>query len=354
VTDLAPHEDIPDDEDGLLAYLGGLIEQARRVAASQVNATLTMRNWLIGRAINVNILRHGRADYGKQIRVSLAHQLTKRFGPGFDRPSVSRMMQFAELYSDHEMVATLSRQLSWTHLVAILPLESEAARDFYIAETVTKHLGVRDLRASIRRKAYERREIANAQIPEGSAVPRDTFTDPMILDLLGLHDGYLEKDLEAAIRRDMRAFLMEVGQGFTFVASQKRMPVSGDTEYILDLLFFSRPLRRLVAVELKLGKFKPSYKGQMEAYLKWLDRFERQQDERAPVGLILCSSTDREEIEFLELHKDGIAVAEYWTLLPPKAELEAKLGQIVRDAQERLARRGLTAEREDFDEEDDA
>jgi predicted nuclease of restriction endonuclease-like (RecB) superfamily len=353
MTDLVPRDDVPADEDGLLEYLGQLIEQARHVASSQVNATLTMRNWLIGRAINTNILGHDRADYGKQIVVSLARQLTERFGPGFDRPTVFRMVQFAQIYPDHEIVVSLARQLSWTHLVAILPLPNEEARDFYVRETVAQTLGVRDLRRSIARKAFERREIANARIQQGSAIPRDTFTDPMILDMLELHDGYLEKDLEAAILRDVQAFLMEVGQGFTFVASQKRMTVSETKLYKLDLLFFSRPLRRLVAVELKLGEFRASYKGQMEGYLKWLDRYERGEGEEAPIGLILCSAADRDEIELLGLHNDRIAVAEYWTLLPPKAELEAKLRQITRDAQERLARRGITAEME-ADEEDNA
>ena len=352
VTTLVTPKDVPDDEDGLLAYLGDLIEQARQVAASQVNATLTMRNWLIGRAINTNILHHSRADYGKQIVASLTRQLSARYGRGFEEKNLRRMIQFAQVYPDERIVVSLIRQLTWTHILALLPLGSEAARDFYVHEAVTKHLGVRDLRAAITRKAYERRVIANAQIPEGSAVPRDTFTDPMLLNLLGLHDSYLEGDLEAAILHDVRSFLMEVGHGFAFVANQVRMPVSDETEYVLDLLFFHRPLRRLVAVELKLGKFRPSHKGQMEAYLKWLDRYERQDGESAPIGLILCSEADREEIEFLELHKDGIVVAEYWTILPPKAELEAKLRQIVRDARERLARRGVTADTADTEEED--
>jgi predicted nuclease of restriction endonuclease-like (RecB) superfamily len=343
MTDMEPRDDVPDDEVGLLAYLSQLIEQSRRVASIQANATLTMRNWLVGRAINMNVLRNARAGYGKRIVASVGQHLTSRFGPGFDVPNVTRMMKLAERYPDREIVVTLSQQLSWSHILSLLPIDSEQARAFYVNETVAKRLGVRDLRQAIARKAYERREIANTQIPEGSAVPRDTFTDPMILDLLGLHDGYLERDLESAILHDMKAFLMEVGQGFAFVASQKRMPVSDSKSYVLDLLFYSRPLRRLVAVELKLGEFRAAYKGQMEAYLKWLDRFERHDGEEAPIGLILCSSADREEIEFLELHKDGIVVAEYWTALPPKSELEAKLREIVRDSQERLARRGISA-----------
>lgn len=118
----------------------------------------------------------------------------------------------------------------------------------------------------------------------------------------------------------------------------------GKDDFWLDLLFFSRPLRRLVAVELKLGKFRPAHKAQMELYLRWLDAYERQDGEDTPIGLILCAEADRDQVEFLEMHKNGIAVVEYWTILPPKAEMEAKLGEIVRDAQERLARRGITAE----------
>jgi predicted nuclease of restriction endonuclease-like (RecB) superfamily len=228
-------------------------------------------------------------------------------------------------------------------LRTLLTVRSDAARAFYVEEISSKRLSVRELKTALSRKAFERREIANAQIPEGSAVPRDTFHDPLILDTLGLQDTFLEKDLEAAILRDMQAFLMEVGRGFTFVASQKRMTVGKD-DFYLDLLFFSRPLRRLVAVELKLGKFRPAHKSQMELYLRWLDTYERHDGEDAPIGLILCAEADRDQVEFLEMHKTGIVVAEYWTILPPKAELEAKLGEIVRHAQERLARRGITSE----------
>lgn len=353
MTELIPSDDIPDGEDALFAYIADLVEQGRRVAAAQTNAALTLTYWLIGRAISTNVVRKQRADYGKQIYATLSRRLTPRFGRGFEPTSLRRMVQFTQEFPDFEIVATVSRQLSWSHLRELLPVQSDEARRFYIEQATSKHLGVRDLRQAIARKAWERREIANSQIPEGSAVPRDTFTDPLILDMLGLHDSYLEKDLEAAILNDMRAFLMEVGDGFTFVASQKRMPI-GTKEYWLDLLFFSRPLRRLVAVELKLGSFRPAFVGQMEAYLKWLDKFERQPGEDTPVGLVLCSEADREEVEFLELHKDGIAVVEYWTTLPPRDELETKLRQIVRDAQERLTRRAITASPSDDSEDIDA
>lgn len=339
---LVPGDDIPEGEEALLGYLVGIVEEGRRVAAVQVNSTLTMTYWLVGRAISVNTLRHGRADYGRRILGSLSQELTARFGAGFDQSNLSRMVTFARLFPNYDQMTAVARQVTWTHIRYLLALKSDDARAFYVDEAASKHLSVRELRAAISRKAYERREIANSQIPEGSAVPRDTFRDPLILDTLGLHDTYLEKDLEAAILRDVQAFLLEVGRGFAFVANQKRMVIDSD-DFYLDLLFFSRPLRRLVAVELKIGRFDARFEGQMKLYLKWLDRYERQADEESPIGLILCTEVSREQVELLEMHKDGIVVAEYWTALPPRAELEAKLGEIVRDAQERLARRGIAA-----------
>jgi len=327
--------------DALVERISELIDQARQVIAAQANAVLTLTNWSIGNLIETEVLQKQRADYGSQIVAIVAQQLTVKYGRGYDRSNLTRMAKFSRLFPE-ETVASLAPQLSWTHFREILPLASDEARGFYVRQAVALRLSVRELRQAISRKAFERREIADSQIAEGSAVPHDTFNDPMFLDMLELHDGYLEKDLEAAILHDMRAFLMEVGQGFTFVDSQKRMTI-GDDEHYLDLLFYSRPLRRLVAVELKLGKFHASFEGQMRLYLKWLNRYERQPHEEAPFGLILCSEANREEVELLEMHKDGIAVVEYWTALPSKAELEARLRQIVRDAKERLARHALNA-----------
>ena len=179
-------------------------------------------------------------------------------------------------------------------------------------------------------------------------IPADSFRDPYFLEFLGLHDSWAERDLEEAIIREMEAFLLEVGNGWAFVSRQQRMTVDND-DFYLDLLFFSRPLRRLIAVELKIGKFKPSYKGQMDFYLKWLDRYERQPGEEAPIGLILCTEASREQVELLEMHKDGIVVAEYWTTLPPKEKLETRIQEIYRDARERIARHQITSATEDRD-----
>lgn len=330
----------PATPDELVERVSSLVREAREAIASYTNATLTMTYWQVGALIDSEVLGRERAEYGAQIVASLARELTERFGRGFEEKNLRRMIKFAQLYPDAEIVASLARQLSWTHFVTLLPLKSAEARAFYADQVAGGRLTVRELKQAIQRKAYERREIANSQIEPGSMVPAHTFSDPYLLDFLGLHDGYAEADLEAAILRDLEAFLLEVGSGFSFVERQKRMIIDGD-DFHLDLLFYSRPLRRLVAVELKIGKFDARHEGQMKLYLKWLNRYERAEGEEAPIGLILCTEASREQVELLEMHKDGIVVAEYWTALPPKAELEKRLQAMLRDARERLARRQL-------------
>lgn len=339
----------PVGDGALIDRVSSLIEQTRAAVAAQANAALTLMNWHIGRMIDVEVLKEARAGYDKEIVASLEPQLTTRFGRGFDRSNLHRMVKFSRLFPDVEIVASVGPQLSWTHFRAILPVATPEARAFYIDEAIARRLSVRELRHAIERKAYERREIADSQVPEGSAVPLDAFRDPMLLDMLGLHDSFRESELEEAIVRALEPVLLEVGRGWAFVERQKRMTVDGD-DFFLDLLFYSRPLKRLIAVELKIGKFKPSYEGQMRLYLKWLDRYERRPDEEPPIGLILCTEASREQVELLEMHKGGIVVAEYWTALPPKAELEAKIREIYREAQERIARRQLTAVAENCDE----
>lgn len=326
----------------LVERIARLIERTRTTVATQANAALTIMNWHIGRMIDVEVLRESRAGYDKEIVATLSQQLAIRFGRGYERANLFRMIQFSQVFPDVEIVVTLSRQLSWSHFVALLPVYSDAARAFYIEQATSARLSVRALRELIGRQGFERKEIANTQTPGGTVVPLDTFRDPYFLDFLGLKDPHAERDLEDAIIRDMESFLLEVGNGWAFVARQKRMAIDND-DFHLDLLFFSRPLRRLIAVELKIGKFKPAFEGQMKLYLKWLDRYERREGEQAPLGLILCTENSREQIELLEMHKDGIVVAEYWTLLPPKEELEARITAIYQAAQERIARQQLPA-----------
>ena len=293
------------------------------------------------------VLGGERAQYGGRTMARLGQRLAEEFGRGFEAKNLRRMVQFAQAFADPEKVASLMRQLSWTHFLQLIPVKTEAARWFYAQQCVEARWGVRELHRQIERKAYERTEIANAQatgLPSSvETTPAQVFKDPYFLDFLGLRQGHDEADLEAAILRQLEAFILELGRGFAFVERQKRMVIDGE-DFYLDLLFFHRRLRRLVAIELKLGRFKAAHKGQMELYLKWLDKYERQAREEAPIGLILCAESSREQVELLQMHKDGITVAEYWTELPPKAELERQLHAALVEARERLARRGVLLE----------
>ncbi|MCX6290174.1 MAG: PDDEXK nuclease domain-containing protein [Bacteroidetes bacterium] len=327
-------------ENKLLNELSLLIEQNQVQLVSQANSTLTMLFWQIGKRINENILKNKRADYGKQIVVTLARHLTVKYGRNFEEKNLRRMLQFAEQFSDFEKVVPLARHLSWSHFLILLPLKKQEAKMFYAQKTITEALGKRELRKQISIKAFERTSIANAQTTVSAGIPVDAFKDPYFLDFLGLKNTYLEKDLEEAILRELESFILELGKGFAFVERQKRMIIDGE-DYHLDLLFFHRNLKRLVAIELKLGKFEAKHKGQMELYLKWLNRYEKQNGEMPPVGLILCTESSREQIELLEMHKDGIVVAEYWTELPPKKELKQKIHTLLVEAKERIERKKL-------------
>ena len=234
----------------------------------------------------------------------------------------------------------MSRQLSWSHFLALFPLKSLEAKMFYANETLNSGLGVRGLRKMISRKTYERKEIANTQITPASPIPLGMFKDPYLFDVLGKKDEYLESDLENSIIREIEKFILEFGKGFAFVERQKRMIIEGEDHH-LDLLMFNRYLNRLVAIELKQDSFDAADGGQMRLYLKWLSRYERQEHENEPVGLILCATGSREKIELMEMDKDGILVAEYWTALPPKKEFEAKIHALLVETRERLERRKL-------------
>jgi len=328
------------DENTLFERVSDIIETRKARAGAFANQEVTLMYWEVGHFIGANVLDGGRAGYGKQVVMTLSQKLQTRYGSSFDYTNVRRMMQFASRFADVAIVAPLAQQLSWSHFAELLPLKSDDAFMFYAQDAAIRQLGKRGLREQIMRKAYERREVANSELSEQSAIPFNVFKDPYLLDILGLKENFLEADLEKAILAELEKFILEFGHGFTFVERQKRMTMDGD-DFRLDLLFYHRILKRLVAVELKLGKFKPSYMGQMRFYLKWLNRYEQQEGENPPIGLILCTEASRDQIEIMELDKEGIAVAEYWTELPPKAEFERKIRELYNEAQERLERRKL-------------
>ena len=342
----------PADGSTLHAELRALITTSRQRLAGAVNAELTRLYWSVGQRLRTEVLGGAeRAKYGDQLIKRVGEQLAQEFGRGFEAKNLRRMLQFAVAFPEAEKVASLMRHLSWTHFLQLLPLKIDAARWFYAQQSIESRWSVRELHHQIERKAFERCEIASLQATNPAQTgfaeasntndnPALVFKDPYFLDFLGLRQGHDEADLESAILRQLEAFILELGRGFAFVERQKRMVIDGD-DFYLDLLFFHRRLRRLVAIELKLGRFKAAHKGQMELYLKWLGKHERQPGEEAPIGLILCAESSREQVELLQMHEGGITVAEYWTELPPKAELEQKLHTALLEARERLARRGL-------------
>lgn len=332
--------DLENNNKQLFTELAQIIEQGKQALAVQVNSTMTLTFWHVGKRINEEVLKNERAEYGKQILTTVSSKLTEQYGNSFKERNIRRMTKFASEFTDEQIVVTLSRQLSWSHFVELFRLKSNEAKLFYAQKIAEEGWGVRQTRKQIEQKAFERQEIANSQLPATEKDLHHTFKDPYFLDFLGLKDGYLENDLEAAILKELEQFILELGTGFTFVERQKRMIIDGD-DFYLDLLFFHRKLKRLVAIELKIGKFKAAYKGQLELYLKWLNKYDRNEGENHPVGLILCSEANAEQIELLEMHKDGIMVAEYWTELPPKKQLEQKIHEALKSARERLERKKL-------------
>lgn len=344
----APADHLPPIEQGLLPELRDLIRSARRQAAQVVDAVQVQLYWQVGTRIHRHVLNGQRAEYGSQLIPALSQHLAVEFGRGFGEKNLRRMVQFAEEFPDEQIVAALLRQLGWTHFTMLIPLADRLKRDFYAELCRVHRWSTRELRAQIDGMLYERTALSKkpAELIERelSLLRRDdkmapdlVFKDPYFLDFLGLRDTYSEKDLESAILRDLERVLLELGSGFAFIERQKRIVVDGQDFYI-DLLFYHRRMRRLVLVELKLGSFQPADFGQVEFYLRWLNKYERQPGEEAPIGLVLCAEKSDERIELLELEKSGIRVAEYLTELPPKQLLQQRLHEAVAQARERMER----------------
>jgi len=332
--------------DALLVEIRALIEDAKRYVAQTANSTLTILHWELGLRIQREILQGQRAQYGEEILPTLSAKLVPEYGKGFSARNLARMVQFAEAFPDKRIVVALSQELSWSHFVEILPLKQPLEREFYAELCRVERWSVRTLRERIGSQLYLRTAIAkkpDAIIEEGirrlrtsgQITPDMVLRDPYMLDFLGLPEGYSERDLETAILREMESVLLELGSGFCFVARQKRMSVGKD-DFYLDLLFYHRHLHRLVAVELKLESFQPAHTGQMELYLRWLDKHERAPGEDAPIGLILCAGADAEQVELLQLDEKSIHVAEYMTGLPPADVLRERLHRAIAYARERV------------------
>ncbi len=354
-TSMAHHE--ANAESGALASdIRQLITAAQAGLTTMVNSALTLLYWRIGQRIRTEVLQGGRAGYGEQIVISLARQLEAEHGRGFGSKNLRHMLRFAEVFDAEDFVYALSRQLSWTHLRSLIYIDDPLKRGFYLEMARTEGWSTRTLQGRLDSMLFERTALSRkpdellstelaALREQGEISPSLVLKDPYILDFLGLEDRYLEKDLEDAILRELENFLLELGAGFSFVARQKRLQIDHDDFYI-DLLFYNRRLKRLVAIELKLGEFKAADKGQMELYLRWLAKYEQEPGEAPPLGIILCTGKNREQSELLELDQSGIHVAEYLTGLPPRQLLEQKLHEAVARSKARLENRSFGAGRE--------
>jgi len=341
--------DKPDinDQPELLDSIIGLIDQTRHFVAKTVNQELTLLYWKIGKKINEDILKNDRADYGKKTIQSLSSELSKRYGIGFSKRNIHSFIKLNTVFQDLTIVQTLSAQLSWSHLYSILSIENAIKREFYIQMSVHERWSVRTLQERIDSMLFERTAISKK--PEQTIIndlallksekqisPDLTFRDPYFLDFLGLHDSYSEKDLESSILAQLQNFITEMGSEFAFLARQKRITID-DEDFYIDLLFYHRGLRRLVAIDLKLGKFKAGYKGQMELYLRWLEKNEQKEGENKPIGLILCSEKSSEQINYLMLDNDEqIKVSAYLTQLPEKKLLLEKLERAIAIAENNI------------------
>jgi predicted nuclease of restriction endonuclease-like (RecB) superfamily len=323
-----------------------LIEQSKQQLAVTVNATLSMLYWQVGKRINEEILQNQRAEYGKQIIQTLSLQLTEGYGSGWGEKQLRQCMQLAAVFVEKEIVYTLCRELSWSHIRLIMFMSDPLKREFYIEMCKLEKWSVRTFQDRIQSMLYERTAISKKPEltiqndldllkNEQKLSPDLVFKDPYVLDFLGLKDTFSEKDLESSILAELQQFITELGSDFAFLARQKRITID-TTDYYIDLLFYHRRLKCLVAIDLKIGDFEAAFKGQMELYLRYLEKYEQVEGENMPIGLILCSGKNEEHVELLQLDKSNIRVADYLTLLPSQEILKQKLHQAIENAKNRM------------------
>jgi predicted nuclease of restriction endonuclease-like (RecB) superfamily len=332
----------------LLPQILELIESARGRAAAAVNAELTMLYWRIGLLLKEHVVRGDRAEYGQQIIERLAADLTEQYGKGWSHQQLRHCLRTAETFPDaySEILYTLCRELSWSHIRKLVYIDEPLKREFYTEMARLERWSVRQLNDRIRSMLYERTAISKkpeetisgdlqALRQEGRVSADLAFRDPYVLDFLGLADTYSEHDLESAILAELQRFISELGTDFAFVARQKRITID-QRDYYIDLLFFHRRLKALVAIDLKIGEFEAAFKGQMELYLRYLEKHDMVEGEQPPIGLILCTGKNEEHVELLQLHQANIRVAEYLTELPSRELLRQKLHESIARARHKL------------------
>ena len=334
-------------DEALFARVSQLIKESHARASLAINAEITELYWQVGDAINRDLLGGNRAEYGGQILRSLSGRLTRSYGRGWGVQQLWHCRRLASTFDHDEILYALRRELSWTSIRTLMYIDDPLKRGFYIEMCKRNGWSSRVLAERIKSMLYERTAISRKpdetiardleQLRQAGEISESlVFRDPYLLDYLGLRDSYSERDLESAILAELQRFITELGNDFAFLERQKRITIDGE-DYYIDLLFFHRRLKRLVAIELKLGNFEAAFKGQMELYLRWLEKHVMVEGENPPIGLILCSGKNDEHIELLGLDEGSIRVAEYLTQLPEMGVLEEKLRLSIARARSRLA-----------------
>ncbi|MBI3752863.1 MAG: DUF1016 domain-containing protein [Deltaproteobacteria bacterium] len=353
----------------LITDLASLIEQGRKTAVRYVNTALVATYWLMGKRI-VEHEQKGqeRAEYGETTLRRLSEDLTKRFDKGFSFPQLKNIRQFYLAYQkkgytvssqfnkieksytlsgQSEISHTLSAKfpLSWSHYCLLMRLDEPFQREFYESECINGNWSVRQLDRQIQSMLYERTALSKRKLSVIARAhekpillkPEDEIKDPYILEFLGLKDEYSESQLEDALIHHLEHFLLELGNGFTFVARQKRITLEG-SHYRLDLLFYHRTLRCLVAIDLKIGEFTHADAGQMNLYINYLQDKEKLSEENDPVGLILCTGKKKTVVEYaLGGMNNRIFASKYRLQLPDTEVLKTE----IEHERQRLAEMGI-------------
>jgi predicted nuclease of restriction endonuclease-like (RecB) superfamily len=306
-----------------------IIQTGRNKAISIVNSELIDTYWQVGRYISIKIEK---SEWGSGVVKELADYLQSKLPDprGFSDKNLWRMMQFHDLYSNYEKLSTVLREIPWSsHLHIMSKTRTSREREFYLQTAIKERYSVRELERQIEAGLFERSLLSkpkvSAVVTQMHPAALNVFRDSYSLDFLGLPDNHSETDLRKAIVRSLKNFIIEFGRDFAFVGEEYRVQV-GMKDFFLDLLFYHRELRCLVAFELKIDEFKPEYLGKLSFYLEALDRDVKKQHENPSIGIILCKGKDDEVVEYaLNRTLSPAAIADYTTKLPDKRLLQEKL-----------------------------
>ena len=306
-----------------------IISEAHNRAFQKVNEELILMYQAVGKYLSE---QSKTAIYGDAYVESISEYIRNEFPgiKGFTRRGLYRMKQFYEAYEKNEKVSTLLTQLSWSnHLTILSSCKSDEEREFYIRLSIRERYTNRQLNRQIDSGYYERYMLSKDKLnPVPIMDDRNPFMDNYVMEFLSLPDKFHENDLRKALVKGMRNFILELGQDFTFIDEEYTIIVGGE-DYRIDLLFFHRSLKCLVAIELKTGKFKPEYVSKMDFYLEGLDRQVKKEDENPSVGLILCSDKNEEVAEYaMSRTMSPMLVSQYQLKLPDKEMLQRKLQEL--------------------------